>query len=156
MRPRYRLPSVIYCSRLRPLTPPSTARLLRSPPPRSVSLIGFCFSSPRLVNRRYRDVCASATTGSGKTAAFLLPILERLLYRPKKIAVTRVMIITPTRYVRVFFVRVVLCNDIPFPVHTLPYPTLPYLTLSYRIASHPFTFDPSLTIDSRHSPSTDG
>ncbi|CAN0307653.1 unnamed protein product, partial [Hapterophycus canaliculatus] len=45
-----------------------------------------------------RDVCASATTGSGKTAAFLLPILERLLYRPKKVTATRVMIITPTRY----------------------------------------------------------
>ena len=28
-----------------------------------------------------RDVCGSAVTGSGKTAAFMLPVLERLLYR---------------------------------------------------------------------------
>ena len=33
----------------------------------------------------------------GKTAAFLLPILERLLYRPKNQHATRVLIITPTR-----------------------------------------------------------
>lgn len=44
-----------------------------------------------------RDICASAVTGSGKTAAFLLPALERLLYRPKDIPAIRVLVITPTR-----------------------------------------------------------
>ena len=44
-----------------------------------------------------RDVCGSAVTGSGKTAAFLLPALERLLFRPKHIPATRVLIVTPTR-----------------------------------------------------------
>ena len=43
------------------------------------------------------DICASAMTGSGKTAAFLLPILERLLYRPKDISSIRVLVVTPTR-----------------------------------------------------------
>lgn len=28
-----------------------------------------------------RDICGSAVTGSGKTAAFSLPCLERLLHR---------------------------------------------------------------------------
>jgi ATP-dependent RNA helicase DDX27 len=42
-----------------------------------------------------RDICASAVTGSGKTAAFLLPILEKLLYRsPGRI---NALILTPTR-----------------------------------------------------------
>ena len=44
-----------------------------------------------------RDVCGSAVTGSGKTAAFLLPVLERLLYRPSGVAATRVLIVAPTR-----------------------------------------------------------
>ncbi|KAJ1665804.1 nucleolar DEAD-box protein required for synthesis of 60S ribosomal subunit, partial [Coemansia sp. RSA 25] len=44
-----------------------------------------------------KDICGGAQTGSGKTAAFLVPILERLLYRPKNSAVTRVLILCPTR-----------------------------------------------------------
>jgi ATP-dependent RNA helicase RhlE len=42
-----------------------------------------------------RDVLACAMTGSGKTAAFLLPILQRLLDKPR--GTTRVLVLTPTR-----------------------------------------------------------
>jgi ATP-dependent RNA helicase RhlE len=42
-----------------------------------------------------RDVLACAMTGSGKTAAFLLPVLHRLLERPR--GKTRALILTPTR-----------------------------------------------------------
>ncbi|KAI9503779.1 P-loop containing nucleoside triphosphate hydrolase protein [Coemansia spiralis] len=44
-----------------------------------------------------KDICGGAQTGSGKTAAFLVPILERLLYRPKHVPATRVMVLCPTR-----------------------------------------------------------
>ncbi|MBP7149727.1 MAG: DEAD/DEAH box helicase [Acidobacteria bacterium] len=42
-----------------------------------------------------RDLLASAKTGSGKTAAFLLPILHQLLGQPR--GKTRALIVTPTR-----------------------------------------------------------
>ncbi|KAI0840343.1 DEAD-domain-containing protein [Hypoxylon sp. FL0890] len=44
-----------------------------------------------------KDLVGGAVTGSGKTAAFVVPILERLLYRPNKIPTSRVVILTPTR-----------------------------------------------------------
>ena len=44
-----------------------------------------------------KDLVGGAVTGSGKTAAFLIPILERLLFRPKRFATIRVAILMPTR-----------------------------------------------------------
>ncbi|PHH83469.1 hypothetical protein CDD82_428 [Ophiocordyceps australis] len=44
-----------------------------------------------------KDVVGGAVTGSGKTAAFMIPILERLLYRPNKLPTTRVAVLLPTR-----------------------------------------------------------
>ncbi|GFZ10441.1 DEA(D/H)-box RNA helicase family protein [Actinidia rufa] len=56
-----------------------------------------------------RDMCASAITGSGKTAAFALPTLERLLYRPKRAPAIRVLILTPTRELAVHFTDIRCC-----------------------------------------------
>ena len=42
-----------------------------------------------------RDLLACAVTGSGKTAAFLLPILSKLIEERR--GVTRALVLTPTR-----------------------------------------------------------
>ncbi|XP_018345221.1 PREDICTED: probable ATP-dependent RNA helicase DDX27 [Trachymyrmex septentrionalis] len=45
-----------------------------------------------------RDICGCAATGTGKTAAYMLPTLERLLYRPLDgPSISRVLILVPTR-----------------------------------------------------------
>ncbi|KAK4884334.1 hypothetical protein RN001_000605 [Aquatica leii] len=45
-----------------------------------------------------KDIYGCAATGTGKTAAYMLPTLERLLFKPKnEIATTRVLVLVPTR-----------------------------------------------------------
>ncbi len=44
-----------------------------------------------------RDVMASAMTGTGKTAAFLIPIIDRLMQRQGGGMATRVLVLAPTR-----------------------------------------------------------
>src|SRR5688500_166475 len=67
---------------------------------RGVEDLGFAQATPIQLDAippamEGRDVLACAMTGSGKTAAFLLPILHRLM--GKRPGVTRALILTPTR-----------------------------------------------------------
>jgi len=67
---------------------------------RGVKELGFARPTPIQIDAipaaiEGRDVLACAMTGSGKTAAFLLPILHQLLERPR--GTTRALIVTPTR-----------------------------------------------------------
>ena len=83
---------------------------------RGVASMGFVTPTPIQasvlpVAMAGRDVCASAVTGSGKTAAFLLPVMERILQRgggrstlglnakkkASSLSATRCLILTPTR-----------------------------------------------------------
>lgn len=68
---------------------------------RGVSALGFdeptkiqAESLPQAIEGR--DILASAMTGSGKTAAFVLPILNRLM-KQKGARGTRALVLTPTR-----------------------------------------------------------
>ena len=69
---------------------------------RGLAAVGF--SDPTPIQRKTipvallgKDIVGSAVTGSGKTAAFVVPILERLLFRPRKVPTSRVAILMPTR-----------------------------------------------------------
>ncbi|KAJ2974321.1 hypothetical protein NUW58_g8693 [Xylaria curta] len=78
------------------------AMSLSRPILRGLNAVGF--NTPTPIQARTiplalegRDLVGGAVTGSGKTAAFVVPILERLLYRPNKIPTSRVVILAPTR-----------------------------------------------------------
>jgi len=69
---------------------------------RGLAAVGFSEPTPIQTNTipvalLGKDVVGGAVTGSGKTAAFIIPIIERLLYRPKKVPTSRVAILMPTR-----------------------------------------------------------
>ncbi|KAL1852381.1 nucleolar DEAD-box protein required for synthesis of 60S ribosomal subunit [Diaporthe australafricana] len=81
---------------------PFTAMSLSRPILRGLAAVGF--SNPTPIQAKAipialmgKDLVGGAATGSGKTAAFIVPILERLLYRPKKVPTTRVVVLMPTR-----------------------------------------------------------
>ncbi|KAF2461860.1 P-loop containing nucleoside triphosphate hydrolase protein [Lineolata rhizophorae] len=90
-------------------TPPSTKTSgsfhemsLSRPILKGLAAVGFTEPTPIQartipVALHGKDVVGGAVTGSGKTAAFMIPILERLLFRPKKIPTTRVAVLMPTR-----------------------------------------------------------
>ncbi|HUP23715.1 MAG TPA: DEAD/DEAH box helicase [Thermoanaerobaculia bacterium] len=68
---------------------------------RGIADLGFTEPTPIQVSAippalAGRDVLGCAMTGSGKTAAFLLPIMERLLANPRS-GVTRALVLAPTR-----------------------------------------------------------
>lgn len=54
-------------------------------------------SPKKLIFVSGKDICACAATGTGKTAAYMLPILERLLYKAGGERITRVLVLVPTR-----------------------------------------------------------
>ncbi|OKL55949.1 ATP-dependent RNA helicase DRS1 [Talaromyces atroroseus] len=69
---------------------------------RGLAAVGF--TNPTPIQRKTipvallgKDVVGGAVTGSGKTGAFIIPVLERLLYRPRKVPTSRVAILMPTR-----------------------------------------------------------
>lgn len=88
-----------------------------------------------------KDVVGNAVTGSGKTAAFIIPMLERLLYRDKgkKAAATRCVVLVPTRELAVqcFDVgqKLATHTDIQFALLVGQCPSIiakPVTYLSYR------------------------
>ncbi|MDR2212152.1 MAG: DEAD/DEAH box helicase [Pseudomonadales bacterium] len=65
------------------------ALALKTPTPIQAALIPVALGG--------RDVQASAETGSGKTAAYVLPLLQRMLDKKEPNTATRALILTPTR-----------------------------------------------------------
>lgn len=76
---------------------------LSRPLMRAIGVLGYTYPTPIQASTipialLGRDICGCAATGTGKTAAYMLPTLERLIYRPlNNRTVTRVLVLVPTR-----------------------------------------------------------
>ncbi|XP_017868778.1 PREDICTED: probable ATP-dependent RNA helicase DDX27 [Drosophila arizonae] len=76
---------------------------LSRPLMRAIGVLGYIYPTPIQASTipvalLGRDICGCAATGTGKTAAYMLPTVERLLYRPlNNKAITRVLVLVPTR-----------------------------------------------------------
>ncbi|XP_055905853.1 probable ATP-dependent RNA helicase DDX27 [Eupeodes corollae] len=76
---------------------------LSRPLMRAIGVLGYIYPTPIQgatipIALLGRDICGCAATGTGKTAAYMLPTLERLLYRPmNNKTITRVLVLVPTR-----------------------------------------------------------
>lgn len=75
---------------------------LSRPLMRAIGVLGFVHPTPIQTTTipialLGRDIAGCAATGTGKTAAYMLPTLERLIYRPANQSVTRVLVLVPTR-----------------------------------------------------------
>lgn len=76
---------------------------LSRPLMRAIGVMGFIYPTPIQaatipIALLGRDICGCAATGTGKTAAYMLPTVERLLYRPAtNKSITRVLVLVPTR-----------------------------------------------------------
>ncbi|MCP9257836.1 putative ATP-dependent RNA helicase DDX27 [Dirofilaria immitis] len=68
-----------------------------------------------------RDLCACSATGTGKTVAFMLPVLERLLYRPQQKATTRVIVLAPTRELAIQLLADISSQSTAIKVHAYRY-----------------------------------
>src|ERR1700689_5928364 len=73
-------------------------------PPLLKAVEALGYSEPTPIQQRAipvvlegRDLMAAAQTGTGKTAAFALPLLERLLGNPVQPRSPRALIVVPTR-----------------------------------------------------------
>lgn len=76
---------------------------LSRPLMKAIGVLGYTYPTPIQsstipIALLGRDICGCAATGTGKTAAYMLPTIERLLYKPLTAdAVTRVLVLVPTR-----------------------------------------------------------
>uniref|UniRef100_A0A182WDS2 RNA helicase n=1 Tax=Anopheles minimus TaxID=112268 RepID=A0A182WDS2_9DIPT len=76
---------------------------LSRPLMKAIGALGYIYPTPIQASTipialMGRDICGCAATGTGKTAAYMLPTVERLLYKPNlSQAVTRVLVLVPTR-----------------------------------------------------------